>query len=1078
MKEYIEIKFNNLDINKFSKMCREFLEHAEDGKVNIEHLREIYRKDRIGFSNLVQELSLRGCKFVTERNNNLLPQIDFSQDKGIIFVEKNKEIFKNIDFDKYKMANFTNKFQVESDSFFLGIFIEGFKVLGLDINLDDLKNDIEKVGFEIYNTNQFEEKIKKLVDKDEQIKEEENIEQDKKNNRLLVESIFNHTKYVAFLAFCRDENILYIDEITNETIQKFAKTKWIGVGKVAAVKEVMSQYIDIQDEEDYFVDIDCSRSKSLVAEVYTNPKYVSFLRFCDNHKIAYINELNSSLLKSYSEIQGVGAKKVEQVIKTLTLHIEESKVDEDKEINLRKEWYDRLANIKLVDVNTILENRFIIDTDFRVKDVHGKKVQELNTNASEIYSLIETVNNIYTPYEFMSRVEEESNLNNNEKICTNLRYNNAYSLEEVAKNNQLNITRERVRQIIKKAGLKVQGYAKGKMFVSSIKLCTFNDRYCTLKEIYNLLNHDYNNAYLMLLMNEAGILFKSTLFELVYFNENKEEGNINKIFNTLPNLFNIEDEVDQIIDEINKIGIQDIDIKDIENLLIKNNWNNYGKYFSKTRLTGLDQVRIIFENFIEEPLYYEESSFEHIRKLIKQEFGEEITTSLRGFERTIRDNEPIMLVDARTYLHIDKLELKEGSSQFVENILNKEFESNDVVNSTYIFNEYKKQLQSYGITNKYILYSIVGKYLSDEFHTGKGNTLDISKCSESLSMSREETLLKVIDDHKGKFDKKELAELLNWNLFTVEITVAKSNKLIMMGNSIATIKSLNATPSILKKIEDILDTQLIKGYTTSYDVINEMRLDVELYDFLENNKIFDGHVMSNFLKTTFTKLRKKRGNFITYKDYKYDCIEDVIKEKFSDEVFTRNDIKEFIMGHGYGELTYGIKFNSLVDNKEFIQIDELEFIANDKFHIEKEVSDAVVNYIEEQMGDKEYISLNTLSGYKRKLPRIDYRWNIHLIASILRDNGYKKIERTFTDPVTERVLITRENNEINTFEELAYKVIKEQYSGPMHEVKIYEFMSELGLVKPHEFLEDKKLPYDLIKGNRFKVDEVGRVEIF
>ncbi|CEN87592.1 sigma factor-like helix-turn-helix DNA-binding protein [Paraclostridium sordellii] len=1088
MNEFVHIKFTNKELIDGSKCYKEFISNLNDKKVDMEFLRKIYIEDTAKFYKLVQELVIRGCKFQCEKENSLLPSIDFKQNIGVLLKKNDEKVYKNINFDKYGLGNFTLKFNIESDKFFNGIYIEGFKFLNSTVDLNQLKEEFKLNGFCIVNEEEFENFIKKYSLGIDNAKHtlHKNFLNEISSNRILIETVMHLNKFNSFRKFCKENNIVYIDEINDEIIEKYSLFKGVGQTKVNQVVDFLGKGKFNDNESpgqvisEYTIDTEGSFTEQLkIKDIFNNPKYLSFVEFCKNNNIVYLGDTDNKTIYKYSISKGIGSKRVNDVKEYLNNYISYHKEKLDEVLTIRFEWYEVIKEYKIKDMCEITNIQLDFNLDMKIKDIQGKTLNELNLQKNKsLLTLVDSINEMYTPFEFIKNLEKESKLNEREILFIQKRYGEALTLAEISNLDGIGLTRERVRQLLKKAGDKIRKYAIERKFIESLKILTGNKEYFTCKQLYSMLNHSYNEVYLKILYKDANCLHKVEALDIIHFNlDDRIENKIHEIIAKLPKLFKLEDELENMTKGLEFISLYDMDIANIEKLLIYNGYKPYGEYYSKHTLTMREALKILLENYIENSFYYDENAYEELQQLCKKYLNLEITSGFRTFENILRDTEELVLVDSRTYMPKRNLEFKPGVDRYVKSILEKELETIDVVNSLYIFNKYEKELKQYGINNKYFLYTVVSIYLTDNFSIGKGNSLDISKSVEGLSITREESIINLLNENNGCLDRLKIGEILNWNMYKVDDTVGKSDKILRIGNNIVNIDKLSLTKSIEAKLYEILNRMIIKGYSSSYEIIEEMRIDPEMYDFLCSNNINDANSVSNLLRVMIKDSIKVKGNFITKINEKYECIEDVIADKFRNDTFTRNDVKDFILSLGYADVYYNSTFRKLLKNDKIVRIDDLEYIYSNEFRVDEDSVNKLVSYIEEKLGDKSYISLNTLSGYKRNLPRIEYRWNVHLMASILRENGYRQIERIYGDAISDRVIIVRNDNPIKTFDELVYKIIKEEYDGNMHEVKIYEFLSSIGIVKEHEFLEDKTLPHELKISDKFKIDDVGRVEI-
>ncbi|MGL5822822.1 MAG: hypothetical protein ACRCYE_14545, partial [Sarcina sp.] len=221
-----------------------------------------------------------------------------------------------------------------------------------------------------------------------------------------------------------------------------------------------------------------------------------------------------------------------------------------------------------------------------------------------------------------------------------------------------------------------------------------------------------------------------------------------------------------------------------------------------------------------------------------------------------------------------------------------------------------------------------------------------------------------------------------------------------------------------------------------------------------------------------------KGNtlFLYTKKSKYRRFDDVIVDKFK-KICDVSEIIDFMEFYGIDGMTRSKFINAMVSSGNFVKVSQSEFIPIDKFDIDEGVIIKLKNYINQKFEYKEYVILKDLDDYNDKLPKINYEWNPYLMETILLKNGYRRIERTFYDPGTEKLIIVKDESKIDKFDTLIYDIISTEYDGLMQEAKIFKFLASIGIIYRNNKRSDKKLPFDLYKSDKFDIDEYGKVEL-
>ena len=122
--------FTNDNI-KNSKILRHFFSenNINTQKIDLNIFRQYYKKDKLKFFSIIDEMGLRGFDFSSNKSNNLLPKIKISKETLFINCLQDSKKYEKIDFERIGIANFINRYLVKSDIFFNNIPIDGFLYL-------------------------------------------------------------------------------------------------------------------------------------------------------------------------------------------------------------------------------------------------------------------------------------------------------------------------------------------------------------------------------------------------------------------------------------------------------------------------------------------------------------------------------------------------------------------------------------------------------------------------------------------------------------------------------------------------------------------------------------------------------------------------------------------------------------------------------------------------------------------------------------------------------------------------------------------------------------------------------------
>ncbi|AQS09894.1 RNA polymerase sigma factor RpoS [Clostridium saccharobutylicum] len=1091
MKDYIKIE-ENVKKNEFISIeLKELLRHEVEGTIDLEYLREIYTKDQTEFIRLYQELAFRGCTFITKMQSNLLQNIEITNDDNYIFVNDNNYFYKNINFNKYKLGDLVVKYKINDDRFFNFVPIEGFKAFNKEIDLEKLSEEFYTNGFLIKsigelqalssNINKTENNIDMDTNLEHNEKEEENILQ-KALPFKTIESYFSDSIFNSFREVCKEVGIVGIHEITLEVIDRYSNYPYVGAGKIQKIKDRLSEInlgqLWVETSKEININIDDITSIP-ISKLFHDTKHGLFINFCKIEGITTIGQLNNEVINKFSCYKGVGKKRVDDIRKILEEHIvlenEDLSYPIDQPLIIEEKWINILKDIELYKIAKILDLPWNLNNEIVLGNINGKTIEEIlpdNENYKELIAVVKAINRQKTIEEILN--ESKLGLKENIVNAIKLRYENGYTLEQAGQ--KLNITRERVRQLVENGKNKIYNFANELNIDIAMKFSFYNKKFCWLEDFYDLCGEE-NLAYAKQFVKNEEILKVCEYLDIIYFADLQELNiSIQEYISSLPKYFRFYDELDDITDRLDSLGIDDISIEKIEKLLELRGYKQQGDYYSKSRMSLMEIFETIFSEYLNEPLCLDEKGYEYLAKICLQKFDYILDSGIRAVDGRIRDVDTIISVDKKMLMHVDKVNIEDETITRVEEIIDNELKEKAIVSSQYLLEKYCDELKSIGISNKHILYSIVRYYLSEKYITGKGNTMEISKSIDDLKQSREKIIVELIYKNNGKIKKNDIISITEWPIFKLEDTISKAKEIIKIGNYLTIEEYIHLTDEVKDIIRDVVSIEMnCNNFLVTTKLYDDLVIIPQVYDFFEKNEIYKGEHLNSLIKYIVPNIK---GNtfFMTKKNSNYKNFNEVIINKFS-KGFTDQEIMETLNFYGFKIRTLASFINELVKTGGYIKVAIDKYVRKTIFNIDDEVINKLIEFIEEKFSDKEYLSLNTVTGFKRKLPNINYEWDIYLIESLLTMNGYRKVERTFYDQNTERLILVRENSNIKKFDELVYYILKNEYDGIMHEAKIYAYLSEIGIIYNNIKKADKKMPYDLYISEKFKIDEYGRVEL-
>lgn len=1061
------------------------VKYIEDKKIDMECLREYYKTNKRNFLDLIHELALRGFEFFTNKENNILPKSSYNEYEEYIFSDRSLDKYLNIDFEKFAIGNFILRFNVKDDSFFNYVPLKGFKIINPNISIEEIKFEFISKGFKIDRA--IKSSSEKNLDVDiDIIKKIENNESISEKN-ISIDMHFAERKYQLFRQFCKSNNIKYISEINFNVMDNFSKEKGIGVSKIKDIEEKIIEYNDEkQESQNMFLEYmgNMTLEKILTKKMYKIFKefcynYEFFKEFCDDKNIENIIDIKDYNIAEFLKLKWVIEYRTNNLntIEEIKTIIKESK-DKQMIVNIKEDVYTMIKDLTIVDVLGKCGYQYN-EYNWVISEIQGENSSEIIDDINiedinEIYKCIAFLNKLESPKNILNKIRDD--LSERQNYVLNCRFKEGFTLQETAEAIG-GITRERIRQIELKSLNKIikQFHIKG--FIKSIRLFSKNQLYLSKEELLRVLGEE--NIYFanIIIQNNVGNIFYFQPFDIIYFKEYEINiSNLKKLVDTLPDIFLIDDYIEDIEDILGSLYKDNIEIEKLENLLKYYDYKQYGKYFSKKSLSIVDIMDIIFQENIKKPLKVDEEGINVIRNIFKNIFSYELSDSNRAIEARVRDAENVILVDKKTFCHISNMTYDESIMDLIEKYIDKELEKRNEINIEEVFFVFKDLCKKNNIEDKRALYSLVKFNLGDKYNIGQGNTLNIFSVDIKEKYSKEDRLVIYLKERNGIALKKDIMTSFKWKQFKLDDAVSKSDKLIMWGSDkITLIDNIVIDETIKCKLKNIINECMIEGFSTSAVILRKMLFDTDLNQFLRTNNIDESMKLATIIRSLFKNI-KGHTNFLYTEDSKYTSFVEVIENKFADITY-REEIKKFIISYGYKEVMALQIIKNLIQEKKYIEISQDEFIPYHKLNLAQETIDCVVEEILSRMNGKQYISLSDIKGYRTKLPEIQYKWNPYLIKFILDGNKFRGINKFYRDYRYDKVIVAIEESRIYTFEDLIYYILKNEYKGNLHEIKVYDYLANIGILRQQDEVYSKKLPYEIYNSKRIKIDTLGRIEL-
>jgi stress response protein SCP2 len=1057
-----------------------------ENKISLDFLREVYKTDRTRFINMVDELSFRGFRFSTEKPTNILPKFS-TQHSPYVVVKEDNTCFNQMNFSTLGLGEFGKRFHVDNDLFFHNIPLNGFKYMNTTINLENLEEEFKKAGFGIAHCDtdqEFATDSRVGQEVEETIVDSTGNNAEELMSSITILQLFEDNKYKIFRRFCERKQLTFVSDITPDILEKFKRTPGVGSGKVRAVEDRLDELNRLgvhlhllpdqsPDPEAPAVELTNKYAgEKEISQLFYENGFNKFRNFCEEKEIKTVGQLKQKHIDAFTSSPGIGRKKVQDVLELLVTYAKTADA-----IPLKFETGELFDSIKEMQVSSLLklfDFQMISNSSVKLEDIQGKNFEDFE-GEFDVRALIEFSNKLSSlklPKTLVDGIPEV--IKEQEMSVIQGRFVNKWTLEETGQS--LGVTRERVRQVEAKGINKIFNYLRINQFSLIVKLLSNSQFLIPEREVLGLFGED--NSYLIEVLKDKNSIF--TYFDKmgVFCCDPEECQNFNEIVEEyildLPEIFYFIDYQSFFEEMLEKVGVKEPTLEMIYKVLESYGFHQYGELFSRSKLSISDILEKLFRKYILHPLRIDEGSIERLKELALSHFNYPLEGSVRSIDARLRDLSNIILVESNTYQLFDSEKFDQTLVSLVDAYLKQRFLEANVINIDEVYRSFEDQLEQYKITSKLHLYSIIKYFLDDEYSIGKGNTLNIYQ-KDADKTDRKETIVEAIRNLGGTCSKDELIELLRVPMYRIDQAISASEKLIPWGsNQVKLFKSIGLTNEEKEGLLALVNRSLKDGYTTAGILYKELMFDRSLAGLIGKG-IDTNAKLAAVIKKLKSNL-KGHVNFLYEEGSPLTSFDEVILSTFK-EGASRRDIHDFAKEHGYSEVMASNLIGSLLDQELLIEVDfDLLYPANE-FHIPVEVVQALTAFIDQNMQGKRYISLNQLTGYKRKLPVIPFRWNPFVMLSILVKHGFRQISKIHRDYRYDKILLVKETSEIQTFEELVYFVLKE-YEGNMHEVKVYEFLVEKGILREQDSDYDKVLPSEIKdSGNLISVNNIGIVTL-
>lgn len=930
----------------------------------------------------------------------------------------------------------------------------------------------------------------------------ENYPEDLKE--LKINDIFKEYKHIMFRIHCEDNDIISLYDLNIEAqkdyFNKFnikdskkkliinaLKKEYLSIIKknlilstvIPQEKKIgIDEYSHINVEKNYFklIPID-----NLLPDKYLAYEYMK--KKLEEDGVENLLDLMGYDISKLRYVPGVGEKRYSEFFD----HIKE---------NIRK----AKETVRVIETERFLleENIYSVVSEKTVWEVIsgvGLKVGRKSYNQDEIsqyqgmryidikdYSLIRYLINIKKNLEKIMNIEETvsemkfSEYSELEKTMLFDRIIGKKSLEEISE-----LTGEstlKLDKIEKEIIQNINRVLKEKKFTIALRAIYDNYKRMPIEKLDDYLGE---NEKILIDLIKANVVYNIFYIKeyksMAYFNLEGIASNVEYEKEQLDSFGEIRS-IKNIFRKYNQVSVEDtIFVEVFKNSECKRFMRENGvylvdDYYYKEGISKIDLFEFYLRYYHKEPLRLNSKTVPEYNRFFKEKLGIEMKMNSRSLEGLASRSDKIILVNPRTYSHIDLVDIDEVTLLHMKKILDLRLSKKNYVNAKEIY-EIMEEYYPGTFYGKHHVYSLINHHF-DDYNTSKGNSLDITTKGNQISM-KTDVIFDICKENNSIISIKDLKDKTDWSTNRIYNAIDNSEEVIKMGPSKCVIIEDILNEEIKEKIKKISLEAFKEGYAFTKKLYSEYILkDDVLSEFVDRYDIKHPKEIASLIKYMNENI-VGNNNFLYCKNQNIKSIEDVIRLKYP-KYLTVDNLRELLSKFGYSQISIYQTVDRIVNKGIYIQVDKETFLAKDKFLLENKEVEKLVEFAKDTISKNGFfIPKEYIKEIQKDVDFKEFEINQFTISNILEENGFKKLFRYKMKNSMDVIVLVDEESEYKDIDELAYDILKESYEGNMNERDVYDFLSEVGI---YEEIEDpiyKKMYNDMKMNGYISVDDEGKV---
>ena len=904
-----------------------------------------------------------------------------------------------------------------------------------------------------------------------------------------IPEVFKEYKYIMFRIYCSDNEIESLYELDIEAQNRFFTKYEVKDNKKKMILDVLKkEYLSIikrnailskvipdedfieEDAEQKNIEKNYFRLESIediLPDKYAAYEYmkeklrddgVENLLDLVGYDITRLKHVSGVGEKRYSEFRDYLDKKVNECRKIVNIIKNES-------FELSEKIYNVVAEKTLREVIVALdlkEERKAYNLD-EISQYQGVKYTDLDD-----YGLIKNLIAIKENLEEIINIDKtvkELGINNYSEIKRKILEEAVIKKRDFSQlSEELNMKEDEIEEMKSQIIKEINEILERRKFSVALRILYEDYRNMEMKKLYEYLNEEDRIILDIIKANVVtGVFYIAETDTMSYFQICAIMNNPKKEIEKAP-AFGTIAYIREVLQKYREIKIDESTFAELLRnteyikILEENGVKLIDDYYYKENISKINLFEFYLRYYHQEPLRVSAKSAEEYNKFFKEKFGMKMKMNSRSLEGLGARSENIILVNPRTYSHIDLVGIDEVTVLHMKKILDLRLSKKDCVNAKEIY-DVMDEFYPGEFYSKHHVYSLINHYF-DEYTTSKGNSLDITKKGNKIH-SKTDVVYEMCKENDSIIRIKDLKEKTDWSMNRIYNAIDNSEDVIKLGPDKCAIIEDILNDGLKKKIRNISSEVFRDGYAFTKSIYSEYILeDKELREFVNKYNITEPKEIASLIKYLDDEV-SGNNNFLYRKNQSIDCLEEAIKEKYYGYV-TKDELKQFLLKHGYSQISVYQTMDRIVNKGVYVQVDREKYLVTEKFNVDENTLRKVIDYVDDNIESYGHFIPNVhIDKMKKIIDFGEYDLNQYTVSNILEENGYRKLFRYKMKNNMDVVVLVKDDCEYQDIDVLAYDIIKNEYDGSMDEKDVYDFLAEKGIYEKIDDTLFKKMYNDM-----------------